>query len=90
HHAAVVWPNRSAYYQKIERNIAADILRYEYNPTTQTLTVGDWVTKESKYYYLLRTSDVMPDVFDDLYEISPWNMARKLKIMENGWSSGHG
>lgn len=96
HHAAVVWPNRSAYYQKIERNIAADILRYEYNPTTQTLTVGDWVTKESKYYYLLRTSDVMPDVFDDLYETShdiQWqivkdNMLDRLVILSSQHRTG--
>ncbi|MBB1080019.1 beta-glucanase [Limosilactobacillus sp. STM2_1] len=96
HHAATIWPEQSAYYQKLECKIAADILRYEYNPTTQTLTVGDWVSKDSKYYYLLRTSDVMPEVFDDLYERShdiQWqivkdNMLDRLVALSNQHRTG--
>ncbi|MFT8592929.1 MAG: glycosyl hydrolase family 8 [Bifidobacterium sp.] len=66
--ASKVWPGRSAYYLKIEGRLAADILTYEYNDTTHTLTVGDWATKQSKYYNLMRTSDVMPSFFAALYE----------------------
>ena len=45
-----------------------DILRYEYNPDTETLTVGDWADSKSKYYNLMRTSDVMPEFFDNFYQ----------------------
>lgn len=66
-YAAKVWPQRRNYYHKIESRIAADILKYEYNSRTKTLTVGDWATSKSKYYTLMRTSDVMPLVFERLY-----------------------
>lgn len=82
--AAQVWPARAGYYQSLERKIAADILKYEYNPTTQMLTVGDWVNSKSRYYYLMRTSDVMPTVFDDLYKDSgdvQWQVV-KTKMLE--------
>lgn len=32
------------------------------------MTVGDWVTKDSPYWRLMRTSDVMPFVFKNLFE----------------------
>ena len=79
HRAAKVWPRKAPYYHKLEQHIATDILKYEYNPTTHMLTVGDWVTKDSKFYYLLRTSDVMPTVFDHLYDCthdSRWQMIK--------------
>ena len=79
HRAAKVWPQKAPYYHKLEQQIATDIMKYEYNPTTHMLTVGDWVTKDSKFYYLLRTSDVMPTVFDHLYDCthdSRWQMIK--------------
>lgn len=79
HRAAKVWPRKAPYYHKLEQQIATDILKYEYNPTTHMLTVGDWVTKDSKFYYLLRTSDVMPTIFDHLYDRthdSRWQMIK--------------
>lgn len=68
HQASTVWPRRSAYYLRIERLLAADILSYEYNSTTHTLTVGDWANQQSHYYNLMRSSDVMPTIFQTLYE----------------------
>ena len=55
-------------YQKEAHAILQDILRYEYNPDTETLTVGDWADSKSKYYNLMRTSDVMPEFFDNFYQ----------------------
>lgn len=68
--AAKVWPRRAAYYRRLQRTLLSDILAYEYNPKTQSLTVGDWASKKSKYYTLMRTSDVMPTAFDDFYQAS--------------------
>lgn len=78
--ASKVWPQKAGYYGDLERKISADILKYEYNPTTQMLTVGDWVTKDSKFYYLMRTSDVMPVVFDRLYAS---NHDKRWKTVKN-------
>ena len=64
--AAKTWPKRAAYYHRLEKALANDILAYEYNPTTKVLTTGDWVDAKSRYYKLMRTSDVMPTVFDQL------------------------
>jgi endo-1,4-beta-D-glucanase Y len=62
--ASKVWPKRSEYYTNLERKLTADILTYEYNDTTHTLTVGDWADEHSDYYNLMRTSDVIPTFFD--------------------------
>lgn len=70
HHAIHAWPQQASYYQHLERQLEADMLRYEYNPQTRSLTVGDWVTSKSKYYHLMRTSDVAPDFFDECYQTS--------------------
>ncbi len=64
--AAKTWPKRAAYYHRLEKALANDILAYEYNPATKVLMTGDWVDAKSRYYKLMRTSDVMPTVFDQL------------------------
>lgn len=64
HQASMVWPQRSSYYQSIERHLTNDILTYEYNGTTHTLTVGDWAGEKSPYHTLMRTSDVIPNFFE--------------------------
>lgn len=68
--ARKVWPQRATYYQTIERRLTADILTYEYNATTRTLTVGDWATPESPFHDLLRTSDVIPSFFDAFHALT--------------------
>lgn len=81
HNAAKVWPKRAAYYRGIEQRLLSDILTYEYNPQTRTLTVGDWVTNDSKYYRLMRTSDVAPTFFDSFYQLSH---DQRWKMVKNG------
>ena len=68
--AATVWPQRAGYYPRLECQLTNDILAYEYNPQTRALTVGDWATSKSKYYRLIRTSDVAPTFFDAFYRLS--------------------
>ncbi|MGY0253321.1 hypothetical protein [Limosilactobacillus reuteri] len=34
HRAAKVWPQKAPYYHKLKQQIATDIMKYEYNPTT--------------------------------------------------------
>lgn len=64
--AARVWPRRAPIYQRLERQLAADILQHEYNPATGCLTTGDWARPHTAAGRLLRTSDVMPIAFDQL------------------------
>lgn len=56
------------YYKNEAVRILQDVLRYEYNTKTKTLTVGNWANEKSKYYNLMRTSDVMPEFFDSFYK----------------------
>ncbi|MCH4003691.1 MAG: glycosyl hydrolase family 8 [Lactobacillus crispatus] len=70
-------------YQKQGRRLIADILRYEYNPATHALTVGNWANSKSKYYNLLRTSDVLPTMFDKFYQESDdsrWLVIKKSML----------
>lgn len=68
--AQKVWPKHQTYYQKLARNVANDILTYEYNEKMRVLTVGSWATKNSDYYNLMRTSDVAPAFFETFYQES--------------------
>ena len=79
--AGKIW-NEPKYLQQAKL-LLADILRYDYNSATQTLTVGDWANKKSKYYYLMRTSDVLPTYFDDFYQLtgnSQWLTIKKVML----------
>lgn len=79
--AGKLW-NEPKYLQQAKL-LLADILRYDYNSTTQTLTVGDWANKKSKYYYLMRTSDVLPTYFDDFYQLTgnfQWLTIKKVML----------
>lgn len=64
--ASEIWHNDR--YENEAHALIHDILRYEYNPQTNTLTVGNWANSKSKLYNLMRTSDVMPEFFDDFYQ----------------------
>ncbi|MBM6753541.1 beta-glucanase [Lactobacillus alvi] len=59
------WPGH--HYGQLGKEILTAVLRDEYNPQTKVLTVGNWVTKKSHDWNLLRTSDVMPEAFDEFY-----------------------
>lgn len=70
-------------YQRQGQKLIADILRYEYNPTTHALTVGNWADSKSKYYNLMRTSDVLPTMFDQFYRESNdsrWLLIKKTML----------
>ena len=68
--AAKTWPQSASKYRNLAKKIADDILKYEYNQKDKFLTTGSWVTKSSDYYQIMRTSDVMPSVFDNLHEVT--------------------
>lgn len=79
--AAKRWKNPA--YQRQGQKLIADILRYEYNPTTHALTVGNWADSKSKYYNLMRTSDVLPTRFDQFYRESNdsrWLLIKKTML----------
>lgn len=81
--ASTVWPSRASQYREIGRRLTNDILSYEYNDATHTLTVGDWATEGSQYYNLMRTSDVMPVFFDEFYRSTHdkrWLMAKDAML----------
>ena len=92
--AAKRWKNPA--YQRQGQKLIADILRYEYNPTTHALTVGNWADSKSKYYNLMRTSDVLPTMFDQFYRESNdsrWllikkTMLKRLNQLSNQHKSG--
>ena len=79
--AAKRWKNPA--YQRQGQKLIADILRYEYNTTTHALTVGNWADSKSKYYNLMRTSDVLPTMFDQFYRESNdsrWLLIKKTML----------
>ncbi len=67
--AAEQWP-KTTDYRRQALALMKDILRFELNPKTMTLTVGDWADQKSSYHDLLRTSDVMPAAFRSFYQAS--------------------
>lgn len=92
--AANLWNDEE--YKKQAKRLLADILAYNYNSTQEVLTVGNWATKDSKYYNLVRTSDVLPEQFSSFYELSGderWltikdNMLDKLTLVSQKVKTG--
>ncbi|KRN33510.1 glycosyl hydrolase family 8 [Weissella halotolerans] len=76
--AANTWPQRQGFYKHLAKNLADDILKYEYNPGENMLTVSTWATPDDSAYHLMRTSDVMPLVFTKLAVTSHDNRWDKL------------
>lgn len=64
-----LWPHDKRYLRQAKA-ICCDILTYEYNSQNNMLTVGDWANRKSKYYNLMRTSDVTLEIFNNFYKIS--------------------
>lgn len=67
--AAKKWPNHPEYRTQ-GLKIANDILKYDYNSKNHVLTIGNWANSKSKYYNLIRSSDIMPFIFTALYKES--------------------
>ncbi|WP_236629313.1 MULTISPECIES: glycosyl hydrolase family 8 [Lactobacillus] len=90
-----LWPQKKEYARQARR-LLADILKYEYNAREKILTVGNWATAKSKYYDLMRTSDVMPAVFTQFYQFTgerKWlvikqKMLKRLDQLSKSNSSG--
>ncbi|WP_311406468.1 glycosyl hydrolase family 8 [Liquorilactobacillus uvarum] len=68
--AGKLWPNKAKIYNKQAEKVLNDILKYDYNNKTKSLTVGNWATNSAEYSNLLRTSDVLPAQFDEFYRFS--------------------
>ncbi len=68
--ASNVWPKEKAKYLKEATAILDDILKYNYNPQLKMLTVGNWANEGSKFYNMMRTSDVVPQQFDAFYKLT--------------------
>lgn len=65
--ASKQWTNHSQEYKNQAKSILDDILKYNYNKTTGVLTVGNWADEHSDYYHLMRTSDTLPQYFQEFY-----------------------
>lgn len=94
--AAKVWPKEAETYQKQAKAILKDILAHNYNAELKILTVGDWATLDSKFRSLMRTSDVMPQQFEEFYQLTQddiWlqlkdSMLDKLSLMSEQYQTG--
>ena len=67
-HANRVWPGHG--YKSQAVNLINDIKRFEINQKAKMVTVGNWANKDSRFYNVLRTSDVMPKAFEEFYQVT--------------------
>ena len=77
--AAELWPAKAKAYQKQAKLLLEDILKYNYNSQTNSLTVGNWAAVGTEYYELVRTSDILPEQFDTFYTFSKDDTWKKIK-----------
>lgn len=83
-------------YAKQAKTIINAITKYDYNPKLNTLTFGNWVTNDSKDASYVRTSDCLPEFFQDFYNFTKdkrWlkikkSMSRVLVLSSNLSSTG--
>jgi len=81
--ASEKWGDHKFTYKAAAKNILQDILKYNLNQTTNVLTVGNWANEGTKYHNLMRTSDVLPAVFDKFYDFSgnkKWQLVKKNMV----------
>ena len=77
--ASKQWPNSQTDYKAAAKKLLSGIKARNYNSTNHLLTVGDWATKDSAYYNLIRPSDIVPSYFDTFATFSGDNFWRTLK-----------
>lgn len=77
--ASKQWPDRSTDYQQAAKKLLTAIKTRNYNSTNKLLTVGDWATKDSEFYNLIRPSDIIPSYFDTFAASSGDDFWRTLK-----------
>lgn len=78
--ASKQWPNSQTDYKGAAQKLLLGIKTENYNSTTKLLTVGNWATKESDSYALIRPSDIIPSYFDTFASFSGDDFWRTLKI----------
>lgn len=77
-------------YANYAHQLINDIAKYEVNRTTNCLCVGEWANQQSPYYYLMRTSDVLPACFDAFYQATgdrTWNNVKNTMLTRLAASS---
>ena len=92
--AARRWHDETYRHQAVK--LINDIMAKEVNHETNCLTVGNWADQDSKYYYLLRTSDCLPKELTAFYQVTKderWLLIRKtilkrLRQLSNQSKSG--
>lgn len=77
--ASKQWPNSQTNYKAAAKKLLLGIKARNYNSTNKLLTVGDWATKDSDSYNLIRPSDIVPSYFDTFAAFSGDNFWRTLK-----------
>ncbi|WP_056970751.1 glycosyl hydrolase family 8, partial [Liquorilactobacillus vini] len=77
--AAKAWPQNAVSYRQQAKLILQDILKYDYNPKSGLLTVGNWATSNKRAQNLLRTSDVLPKQFTAFYHLTGNRIWLKIK-----------
>lgn len=78
--ASKQWPDSQSNYQGAAKKLLAGIKARNYNTTNKLLTVGDWATKDSEAYSLIRPSDIIPSYFDAFASFSGDDFWKTLKI----------
>lgn len=73
------WPDSQTDYKSAAQKLLSGIKARNYNSTNQLLTVGDWATKDSDSYDLIRPSDIIPSYFDTFASFSGDDFWRTLK-----------
>lgn len=77
--ASEQWPDSQNDYKKDAQKLLTAIKTRNYNSTNNLLTVGDWATKDSKFYDLIRPSDIIPSYFDKFAAFSDDDFWHSLK-----------
>ncbi|MGG5370861.1 glycosyl hydrolase family 8 [Enterococcus sp. AZ196] len=77
--ASKQWPDSSTDYKHAAKSLLLAIKKRNYNATNKLLTVGDWATKDSESYALIRPSDIIPSYFDAFASFSGDTFWRTLK-----------
>lgn len=84
--ASKQWPDSQTDYNRAAKQLLLAIKTRNYNSTNKLLTVGDWATKDSEFYDLIRPSDIIPSYFDTFAAFSGDNFGKPLKqILSMYW-----
>lgn len=57
-------------YKETASKLLNSILQYNYNDNLDIITLGTWVTSDSEFYNIFRSSDVIPLFFKNFYDFT--------------------